>query len=285
MKTSTASREGCAAGVNWKSLLVFVGIGAVFALVLSLVAPTPPNLQVDGKDLAFWLRKYDLDEPNWTFADAEVCKLGTNAVPYLVRAYGAYEPPWRRWIYFRVAPSKFQEAEYIRLENGEREGRLAFSALASHGVDVVPVLISIYQRSIDRGDDASQMAVLNILRALGPAASGANGFLLQQSRSTNEITRMQSLQALGAIHSNAWFVVPVLINRLSDKSVLVRAAAAGALGRFGTNAIAAIPELIRLHEEESGKVKTWPFSIDDRWAENAAGSALETISNAPESSP
>jgi len=172
-----------------------------------------------------------------------------------------------------------KQAHDVQVELRQKEAKFAFHALAAHGIDVAPTLISHYQNTA-KNDIRGRLTIISVLGDLGPSVSVANRFLLNQTESTNDSLRMEAFWAVGQIHTNAEECVPRLIVGLRDKNARIRGIAATDLENFGLEAARAIPELVKMREDEERRAKAWPFALEDRLAEGNAEAALKTISNA-----
>jgi hypothetical protein len=217
-----------------------------------------------GKPLSFWLRGYDLrpDFPDvgwsnayrgrsdayfpggirdWRTADEVVDRLGTNAIPSLLRMIRAVDDPLearlmrplRRHRWVRSVPAWFRNFE----------AACAFERLGENAKAGVPALIKIYQ---EHRSAESVIAAVRALGSIGPPAEEAVPCLLNAVTSTNEAICCRALSALGKIHARPGLVVPVLMRCLADPRASVRQLAALSHGNFGKDAAPAIPALLQL---------------------------------------
>jgi HEAT repeat protein len=94
------------------------------------------------------------------------------------------------------------------------------------------------------GDPDLQWRVLAHLAYIGPRASPAVPFLIEQTTSKNADIRQRATFAVEKIGPNARQAIPALIRLLDDGDEHVRASSASALRVFGSDARDAVPRLM-----------------------------------------
>ena len=98
---------------------------------------------------------------------------------------------------------------------------------------------------------------------MGPAAKSAVPALVQALKGKDTIVRGAAISALGKIHSDPEFVIPLLIGYLDDEGLNDEAALA--LANYGSLAKVAVPKIIPL------------LHAPDKDAQAAAAEALKKI--------
>jgi HEAT repeat protein len=291
--------------------LVLVALGLAFWLAPS----REPSYQ--GRRLSAWL--YDLGmesgDPN---AIAAIRTIGTNAVPYLVRAL-SYKPSIVRYESFKVANLVFYEALHLRktpfvdpawrwcegashgfLTLGEAAsnavaplGKLlgepevgwrASSALAAIGVPSVPVLTA----ALTNGSATARMSALWGLSFIGTNGRPAQPIVLSCLSDTNTVDglsiRTIALTALSAMCLEPRTVVPVFTNFVDDPDFQVRVAAILYIGRFASEARFAAPSVERALADPDPRVSqaaAKALRAIDPWGAVRRGISFETNRSKP----
>jgi hypothetical protein len=227
------------------SIVIVAALGGFAWLVLRQHEPT-----YEGKPLTVWLEGYDATKPNtpeWQKADEVVRKVGTRAIPTLLRLLRANDsaliPRLTTWAQkhhlIRQTPHVLDFNRNFQAENG-------FRALGADAEDAVPVLIQIYDEKISAW---SQSGAASALGYIGPAANQATSSLLSGATNANDLVRSTTVYALGAIHAKPELILPTLIKALGDPAISVRMSASGAVAVIGPAAKPAVPELVKLLED------------------------------------
>ncbi len=209
------------------SLLVAV-LGGIIWLELP-----PPEPVFRGKPLSFWLEGYNPESYNFSHpggppppapweADLAIRKIGTNAIPTLLRILEERDSE------FKVKIRRLLHKQHlirIPLPSLHRNVTViaGFEALGSQAGNAVPRLIEIFDSD---HSPFSQQIVPVILGHIGPTAAPAIPSLLRWITHTNEIVRNDAIFAHGRIHAEPKIVVPALIECLKDPCML-RSSAGG----------------------------------------------------------
>ncbi|MBA4389069.1 MAG: hypothetical protein C0404_13895 [Verrucomicrobia bacterium] len=136
----------------------------------------------------------------------------------------------------------------IKLTSSDTESRnhagddLKFKELSDSSVHL---LVQLLTDAFRVGDPDVQWRAMAHLAYVGPRASPALPFLMEQAHSENAGFRAGAAFALEHIGPDAREAIPALILMLDDKNEHVRASSASALRVFGSDARDAVPRLIR----------------------------------------
>jgi HEAT repeats len=184
-------------------------------------------------------------------AEIAIRKIGTNALPQLVRMVGAKDSPLKLkiWSWLRSHPAirvPFRMAIEDRVL-----ATWGFDALGAEAKPAVPALI----RLMDDKDEMVRRMAMKCLEDIGPAANDAVPALSRALDDPGLKMRSTALFALLAVHVPGDDVVPRLIKKLET----VRKGGSGdyldiiaMLGDLGPEARAAVPTLVSIAHEEIG---------------------------------
>ena len=235
-----------------KRIVIFVASLVAACGSFAWLTRGPRDPVYDGRPLSAWLQQYqvngviNLDRTEQTLhadteADEALRKIGTNAVPLLLRWIQAHDSALKLNLVNLVGKQQWVKIHYTRAETLNMEAARAFGTLGSRASNAVPELIKIYSRNIS---DDSEDAIVYSLGYIGPSASNAVPLLLMQAGRTNDYFRIGAIWALGQIHARPEIVVPVVTKLLHNSDPQVNYESARALGRFGSGASSAVPTLI-----------------------------------------
>ena len=240
---------------------LFLSAIVISGTVFFFLRPTREPVY-QGKPLSVWLKGYDLVKSNnativdaavWRETDKVVQQAGTKAIPTLLRLL------------------REEDVKKHNIDVNGQEASMGFAALRANAKDATPSLMEIYEQN-----PAARVDVLYCLSCIGPAATEAVPWLLQNLSNTNGDVRAGIISALGEIHSQSALVVPVLINCLDETNRRVRADAALSLGEYRTDAKPAIPKLVGLLNDKGKGVRNCAaLAIKDIDPETAVKAGLK----------
>lgn len=232
-------------GNRWRVSIIILASSVLMAgAAWQVLRPREPVFE--GKPLSFWLQGYDPTrgtEPGNQKADEVLSKVGTNAIPTLLRMLSTGDPPFILKLKALVHRQHFITFRRRTAVNQHFQAVKAFQRLGSNAKIAVPALIQIYEQNPSA---VSQIETAHALGSIGPAASPAVPTLLRGMTNLDANVRQETASVLGQIHTDPALVVPVLTNSLRDPSFSVRIAALNALGAFGPDAKSAAPSLLPL---------------------------------------
>jgi len=239
-------------------------VGVIGGVVLWKAArPSTAEPVYQGKTLSAWLEGHaafnpSYNSPQWMKADDALRRIGTNAIPTLLKMIRAKDPPPAMLKLLQFAQSKrLIRSRYRSAFLRNEEAEYAFQALGTNAAAAVPGLIKIYQ---ERVSPSSQRCAAQALGSIHRAATAAIPVLLKDFTHTNGDLRFYAVSAVMDIGGDPNVVVPALKSRLKDPKVEVRWNAAGALGRFGGKARSAVPELL---EALNDPAKSGAYALKD----------------------
>jgi HEAT repeat protein len=134
----------------------------------------------------------------------------------------------------------------------EREQREVITALGRIGPSAsvaVPMLIPYLDR------DDLEWAVIEALKAMGPAARPALPAVQKLLQSSHPWSRFRAATLLWSIERNPDIVVPVLAESLKDSNHWTRLMAAEALAQIGPSAQSAVPALRALLDDDDPTIR------------------------------
>lgn len=216
---------------------------------------------VDGRPLSSWLDYYvhRQTEAECQMADQALNKLGTNAIPTLLRMLRRTDSPLKRKVMVLLGKQHFIRVSYVPAERQNQAAYFAFRRLGTNAEAAVPALMQIYER---RYSPFSRQCAASSLRPLGPAANAAVPLLKRGLADTNPLVRCDTLLALSSLQPD--LVVSTLTNALRDPDAEVRGFAFQALPLLACR---------------PGVRKGW--NADDAWAKQALA-ALTRATNDPD---
>lgn len=232
---------------------IIVGLLLVGVIIAGLyIALNPREPRANGQRLSYWVEQLWSAGADQEEAKSAIRKIGTNAVPALLRKVRGAE--WRRKK--MTAWSQLPPAVQAILPPPENDGHFLENkvpyALSLLGPSTIPLLLAALQDP----DRKLQSVAVRALGMMGPSAEPALPTLIRSIQHTNGEVRIAAVHALQSIGRHDEEVIQALITALRDDNagpdggkVFVRESAAMALGRFGPIARPAIPELTRLMDD------------------------------------
>ncbi len=261
-----------------RAWLILLGAIAVVALALWLNRP-PPEPRYKGHPLSYWVLESYVGYPDKDVDFEAIDKIGTNAVPYLVRWWAYEPPPWKvrlAWQSTRLRPERLRDLALRLLAN--RSDRLAPPSeialvhLGTNADSAVPALAAMLQET---NSPQCYKAIQILARLSTPASMSPLAAVIADPRhplrgealyctcytathlpaniipvltqclaDTNYSTAGLAAQSLGIQSSAPGLAVSSLTNYLaSSKSVAVHQTAIISLGRLGGQAKDALPAL------------------------------------------
>lgn len=208
--------------------------------------------------------------PGWLEADAALRKIGTNAIPVLLKMIAAKDYP-RPVINFWNLAARYHllSHPYRYAFNQNEEALFAFKMLGQSAAPAVPGLTGIYER---KATWFSKDCAAWALGSIGRAAQPALPVLLHDFSSTNKQERFDAVSAVMEIGGPTNLVLPALISAAKDPDADVRWNAIVGLGMYEERARIAVRVLLGALQD-TAKVGNIPIT-------NAVETALWRI--APE---
>lgn len=252
-------------------VLIVAGVGGVTWLVMRQREPV-----YEGKPLSYWLGAYHPNvtnnPPNYWLeayypsadqlkrrkADEAITRMGTNAIPTLLRILRAGDSDFKIKLSEWAQKQHFIKIKRILASDLNNDGAAGFGILGPAASNAVPALIEIYEQNIS---EASQSSTLAALGGIGPAAEKATPLLVQATNHPSMTVRANAAWALGQIHPEAGVAVPVLIQFLHDSDPGVRVHAASAFWSFGADAKQAVPALVELLNDQDKGVRHMAIGV------------------------
>jgi hypothetical protein len=230
------------------AILLVVVLGIVIWQVLRLPGPDPV---VDGKPLTQWMDGY-VGGPSATATANQVLeKVGTNAIPTLLRMLQKRDSAFKRMVMGWAQKQHFIKVHYTPAERINQAAYFAFLKLGARGEAAVPALIQIFELNIS---PFSQQCTASSLASVGPAANVAIPILVNGLANSNPLVRQDIVNSLGRLHSEPELVVPTLTKALNDPAARVRITACLALGQVGAGAKQAVPALAKALNDADASV-------------------------------
>ncbi len=238
----------------WLASLLAAVLGGFIWLMLR---PSQPEPTYQGKPLSFWLEGFDQGNykisrpwrttpPTWEEADEALRKIGTNAIPTLLRILQERDSEFKIKIVGLLQRQHLIRIPFASLYR-EDTALHGFNILGPAASNAVPRLIEIFESD---PFPFPKQAIPVILGHIGPTALPAIPSLLRWITHTNGFVRNNVIFALRRIQGNPTLVVPALIKCLKDPDVFVRAQAARGLGSYGKDAQSAVPAPLELWRKE-----------------------------------
>lgn len=234
-----------------------------------------------GKPLSVWMDEWNHyllakpNSPDWTRreqARAAIGHIGTDALPTLLRLAGAQDSALKTKFIKLANKQHFMRLRLHPAHYYHARATYGFSALGPAAKPAVPALTTLL-RSKDPQVRASAAQCLSLI---GPEAEEAVPALIQilnEEKPENALVVMNSMLALGNIHTEPETVIPVLLQYVngSRASWNISVYAMGPLGQYREKAKSAVPAIL-------------PFLNDpDSSVRSSADSALCLIGYRPDS--
>jgi len=183
----------------------------------------------------------------------EVCKqsdqlihgIGTNYIPTLLVMLRKTDSPLTLMLVNLARKQQYIKIGYTSASEENGMAVYGFRVLGSQAKDAVPELLHIYHQKVSR---TSQVAALEALSVIGPAAEQAIPIFLKEISDKDPRVRGIAVLALGRIHEQPQRVIPVLTNCLNDTNPIVQMFAFTSLGAFRPGSQSAALELLPMNE-------------------------------------
>lgn len=218
--------------VKRKRLVWFAALIVIATATLYLLFANPREPLYKGKPLTYWLQGYlpNSEHANsQSEADEAILKLGTNAIPTLLRLLHAKDSNIKIKVIDIAKKQRLFKIHFVPAWEWNLVAMRGFERLGASASNSVPNLVALFKENIS---EASQSCAARSLGALGPAAREAIPFLIEASGDVNRNVRHGAVLALAKIHAEPEVVVPILLARLSDPAEEVRLSAVEGLGAF-----------------------------------------------------
>jgi HEAT repeat protein len=236
---------------------VYIALAVLLVALVSVIVWQVLHAQerepvYQGKPLSSWLKpiigKSFYDDPQVLKADEALRRIGTNAIPTLLRMLRAKDSPLKVKLVKLARSQHFIKTEWLLAGDWNNLATRAFQMLGAKGESAVPALIEIVDQKISNlsqwSDAIAAMDAIAAIGFIGPSAKGAVPSLLQWATHTDRSVRYYAICALGEITAEPERVVPVLINALHDPDAQNQIRAVQALRQFGPDAKLAVPALV-----------------------------------------
>lgn len=234
--------------------LALVVLAILAGLAWMLLRPHEPVYE--GKRLSVWMEDLDFSKagtPEYTKAHEVIGKIGTNALPTLLRMIRMKdESPSVLKLIDLARAQDFIKIRYTPAANRRSQAAAALSELGPLAADAVPVLLEIYEQNLS---PQSQTMCTDVMTWIGPGAKAAIPALIRGMTNQDEDVRCSLLLTLARIHEEPALVVPEIISALHDTNSVIRMQAASALEDYAAHARSAVPVLLELVQDENPHVR------------------------------
>jgi len=233
-----------------KRRYLWIGIGvAVAALGVWIVGVRGGRKEpvYEGKALSFWLKEYVRTADPKT--EDAVRKIGTNAIPTLLRMIRAKDPaPAVQKLLNLASKQKLIQIDPQAAYKSRYGAVFAFQVLGPDAASAVPELMKI---CADARHPELQEYAVQALGRIGSAARAALPILLSHFTHTNSEVSFNAVISVGMMGGDAKLVVPAMKNVLKGPSWANRFNAVAALHNYirsdaysRSNVLSAVPEML-----------------------------------------
>ncbi len=250
---------------KWRPILTAVLACAFVWLVLLTFCADEDEPRFEGKRLTVWLDEYQRDcgelfqshGPHVRFSDegeyksearSAIRKIGTNAVPVLMRLLRAKDSPLTARLVNILRKQSLIPMPFRPAADCQEMACYGFHALGEMGRDAVPALTKM----LDPSAPLSCLSVADCLGNIGPEAEAAIPVLVQFLESTNRIVRWDATANLGRIHRMPELVVPILITNLTASNAILPTMI-DTLAEYGAEARRAVPQILEFLGHENAR--------------------------------
>ena len=254
-------------------------------VVAFIVWPGEREPEYKGKKLSEWLRRHRDSVSEQAEAANAVRRIGTNAVPWLLKWMDYSDlPPWKERLfrsaakYPRIRNSKlFRSA--LRATESDRNFMAAaygFEILGADAKEAIPTLSWMLNDSTQGGKGGRAASALGQIgrealpallsaladeshsnrlwiaycigrmKDLGPDADESLPVLIRCMKSTDKALAGVAAKALGKLRPNPDLAIPALREALHDPDLYLRIPAITALGEYAEQARSAVPDLLEV---------------------------------------
>jgi hypothetical protein len=230
---------------RWTALLALLG-GLTW---MAWLRKEPSEPVYRGKRLSEWLANNNQGSSPET--DEAVRRMGTNAIPTLLRMLQARDSSLTTWLLRLARKQHLMKFDHTGDFMKNAHAAHAFDILGADARDAVPELIKILDQNISVH---SRNYTAWALGGIGPPAAKAVPTLLRATADTNYVRR-GAIYALGKIRAQPELVVPALTNLLTGPDPNVRAITISSLELFGSDAKSAVPALAQSLNDPTPRVR------------------------------
>jgi len=185
--------------------------------------------------------------PGWQKKDEALRRIGTNAIPTLLKMIRAKDLPPAVLKVLELARSRrLLSTRYRYASTRNEEAQYAFKVLGPSAASAVPALIKIYERDVS---PSSKRCAASALGSIGRSAQAALPVLSKDFTHTDGQVRFDAVTAVLFIGGDPKILVPALQSLLKDPMHEIRGNAAVALGNLEERARVAVPALLETMED------------------------------------
>jgi hypothetical protein len=227
-----------------RRLILFAS--AVLALGVGTMVFRSREPSYAGRSLSSWLAEIALNsEENHPYDKAAeaVGRIGTNALPTLLRWYSSTEPPeWKQTLSSLLGnlPAFISANRFVTrfLQGDDRRPQWGRIGLLLVGSNAIPELAKLATNEVF---EARAVGTCELLGQLGPAAVPHLVGIVTNTR--NSFIMSVAVRSLGEIGEGARSAIPTLIQCLAEPSAPVAETAAEALGLIRQDPDTVVPAL------------------------------------------
>jgi hypothetical protein len=281
-----------------RRIIAIIFLAGLIIATFYALAPREPEYK--GRSLSSWLGALDdgyqytgltwqswnqqtVPKPERAGAEEAIRQMGTNVLPYLLRAVTNRDSALKTKIIELLGKQAHFRIPIPMAARHRREAEMAFHALGPAASNAVPEL----SQALNASDIDISGTAASALAGIGPEGWAVLTQTLSSSNSWSTVCASWALGshrvsvpgtvvaligqvtnttpggsaalaewALGEIGQDSEQVIPVLINSIQSSSASdVRWSAAEALGKFGTNARSAIPIFLQALQDQDMTVR------------------------------
>jgi hypothetical protein len=211
-----------------------------------------PDPVFDGIPLTEWMAGYVASPSASEAADQVLGKVGTNAIPTLLRMLQKRDSTFKCKAMELVQKQHFVKVHFIPAAQCNQGAYFAFLKLGARAEGAVPALMRIFEMNVS---PFSQQCTANSLASLGPAANVAIPLLVTALTNSSPLVRQDIVNSLGRFDCQPDLVIPSLANALADPAVRVRGQACAVMMFKGSRAKSAVPALLKALNDPDSSVR------------------------------
>jgi len=278
--------------MNRRGILILVAL--MCGLVILKLATSRREPIADGKPISYWLENlgdFDSDEPN--AAAMALQKIGTNALPWMLREIRREKSKTKQWLEDQLEKQSLIKFKFENQDEHRGHAEIAFEILGPTAAPAIPDLMQLLEAvevnseveealayigaasvprligALTNADTYLRENAADTLGRMGPDADSAVPPLLQCLHDPSADVRVSAAQALGGIRRVPEQAVPALVAALQDSERNVRFHAVYALGCFEDEAEIAVGPLLRLVSDREADVREQAASTLGQIARNS----------------
>jgi hypothetical protein len=253
-------------------LVAVVGtVGVILAAGLYRFA-TDHEPRYEGKPVSHWFREVcrraEADDPGPArVAEAEEAfrKMGTNALPYLVKQALDTRPDsaMRIFVYkwLEKLPEAWRPRRFVSRDEmcGCAEEMIEYLSFSTPSAAILPLV----QKALDSSDPLQRRQALELLSRVRIGGEIFVPYFAKALHDPDPKTQSMAMEFLNMFSPKAEDAVPDLVALLQkpEAAADLRLAAAGVLGRIGSNATVALPLLRRSFAEETNEWRRLDYAV------------------------